>query len=219
MGVMRRLKDVAATAYKAIEDSGTMTPEKLAKLTPAYVEIVGIAPQDSFGVQVTYGRPLNLMARTSTHTNIQRTTGGDEMPCADGKDRVRMHGGSYLVISYRDRPAYAQGRQRWAAYQSTVLKAELAREIHPRGTAARGQLRRRPRQAHDQQGRRRRGLLRSGHLERAGVRPAALLLATRGLAVGTPRAVTSENETVCAAFQATAAAHADAVALRTKGGE
>jgi long-chain acyl-CoA synthetase len=31
--------------------------------------------------------------------------------------------------------------------------------------------------------------------------------------------VTSENETVCAAFQATAAAHADAVALRTKGGE
>ena len=38
MGVMRRLKDVAATAYKAIEDSGEMTPEKLAKLTPAQRE-------------------------------------------------------------------------------------------------------------------------------------------------------------------------------------
>ena len=35
MGVMRRLKDAAETAIKAIEDSGEMTPEKLAKLTPA----------------------------------------------------------------------------------------------------------------------------------------------------------------------------------------
>ena len=55
------------------------------------------------------------------------------MPCADGKDRVRMHGGSYLVISYRDSPAYAEGRERWAAYQSEVLKARAG----PRAPSAR----------------------------------------------------------------------------------
>lgn len=112
-----------------------LTPQELLR---AYLEIVGIAPQDSYGVQVTYGRPLNLMARTSTYAGIQRTTGGDEMPCADGKDRVRMHGGAYLVITYRDSPAYVEGRERWAAYQSQVLKADLAREIHPRGPVPAG---------------------------------------------------------------------------------
>ena len=112
-----------------------LTPQELLR---AYLAIVGIAPQDSYGVQVTYGRPLNLLTRTSTSRNVRRTTGGDEMPCADGKDRVRMHGGSYLVITYRDRPAYAEGRERWAAYQSEVLKAELGRELHPRGPVPAG---------------------------------------------------------------------------------
>ena len=112
-----------------------LTPQELLR---AYLEIVGIAPQDSYGVQVTYGRPLDLMLRTSTHTGIRRTTGGDEMPCADGKDRVRMHGGAYLVITYRDSPAYAEGRERWAAYQTKVLKAQLEREIHPRGPVPAG---------------------------------------------------------------------------------
>jgi len=112
-----------------------LTPQELLR---AHLEIVGIAPQDSYGVQVTYGRPLDLMLRTSTHTGIRRTTGGDEVPCADGKDRVRMHGGAYLVITYRDSPAYAEGRERWAAYQTTVLKAHLEREIHPRGPVPAG---------------------------------------------------------------------------------
>ena len=107
-----------------------LTPQELLR---AYVEIVGIAPQDSYSVQVTYNGPLNLMTRTSTRAGIQRTTGGDEMPCADGKDRVRMHGGEHIVLAYRDSPVYAQGRQRWAAYQSDVLQAELARGIHVRG--------------------------------------------------------------------------------------
>ena len=40
-----------------------LTPQELLR---AYLAIVGIAPQDSYGVQVTYGRPLNLLARTST---------------------------------------------------------------------------------------------------------------------------------------------------------
>ena len=40
-----------------------LTPQELLR---AYLGIVGIAPQDSYGVQITYGRPLNLLARTST---------------------------------------------------------------------------------------------------------------------------------------------------------
>ncbi|MGZ5324575.1 MAG: hypothetical protein ACXWZ3_11160, partial [Solirubrobacterales bacterium] len=58
--------------------------------------------------------------------------------CADGKDRVRMHGGAYLVISYRDSAAYAEGRERWEAYQSEVLKARLDREIQPRAPVPAG---------------------------------------------------------------------------------
>jgi hypothetical protein len=115
-----------------------LTPQELLR---AHLEIVGIAPQDSYGVQITYDRPLDLMTRTSTHAGIRRTTGGDEMPGADGKDRVRMHGGAHIVLSYRDSPAYAEGRQRWAAYQSTVLQAELGRGIHPRGPVPAGNYR------------------------------------------------------------------------------
>jgi hypothetical protein len=106
-----------------------LTPQELLL---AYLEIVGVAPQDSYGVQVTYDRPLDLLSRTSTRAGVRKTTGGDELPGADGKSRVRMHGGAHVVLTYRDSPAYAEGRQRWAAYQSDVLQADLARETHPR---------------------------------------------------------------------------------------
>ena len=137
--------DVIARAVHPVRQQRPFLPSPFAylPLTPqellrAYLEIVGVAPQDSYGVQVTYGRRLDLMARTSTHTNIQRTTGGDDLPCADGKDRVRMHGGAYLVITYRDSPAYAEGRERWDAYQTRVLKAHLEREIQPRAPVPAG---------------------------------------------------------------------------------
>jgi hypothetical protein len=108
-----------------------LTPQELLR---AYMEIVGIAPQDSYGVQVTHDRPKDLLNRTSTSkwVTVRKTTGGDKVLCADGEEHVRMHGGDHLVLAYRDSPAYAEGRQRWASYQADVLHADLAREIHTR---------------------------------------------------------------------------------------
>ena len=105
------------------------------ELLRSYLEVVGIAPQDSYGVQATYDRPVDLLGRTSTSTwvSVRRTTGGDKMPCADGEDRVRLHGGDHVVVAYRDSDAYAEGRQRWAGYQADVLQADLARRVYPRG--------------------------------------------------------------------------------------
>jgi hypothetical protein len=106
-----------------------LTPQELLR---AYLGIVGVEPHDSYAVQVTYNRPLDLMSRTSTSSHVRRTTGGDELPCADGKPRVRMHGGVHIVLAYRDAPEYTEGRRRWSAYQGHVLEADLAREIAER---------------------------------------------------------------------------------------
>ncbi len=106
-----------------------LTPQEVLR---AYLGIVGIAPADSYGVQITYDHPLDLLGRTSMRSGVRKTTDGDEMPCADGKDRVRMHGGAHIVLTYRDSDTYAKGRERWAAYQAEALQADLARQIHPR---------------------------------------------------------------------------------------
>ena len=37
-----------------------------------------------------------------------------------------------MVVAYRDRPEYAEGRERWAAYQRDVLQAHLERGMHLR---------------------------------------------------------------------------------------
>ena len=106
-----------------------LTPQELLR---AYLGIVGVAPQDSYGVQVTYDRRRDLMDRSSTSSHVRKTTGGDELPCADGKPRVRMHGGAHVVLTYRDSPVYAEGRRRWAAYEEAVLQADLSRGTEPR---------------------------------------------------------------------------------------
>ena len=106
-----------------------LTPQELVR---GYLGIVGVAPQDSYGVEVTYDRRLDLLDRTSTSSHVRKTTGGDELPCADGKPRVRMHGGAHVVFTYRDSPAYAEGRRRWAAYEQEVLQADLSRGTEPR---------------------------------------------------------------------------------------
>ena len=45
---------------------------------------------------------------------------------------MRAHGCEYLVFVYRDRPEYAEGRARWAAYQADVLQANLERGVSVR---------------------------------------------------------------------------------------
>jgi hypothetical protein len=96
-----------------------LTPQELLR---SYIEIVGLAPRDSYGMQVTYDRRFDLLGRTSMRTGVRKTTGGVELPCADGKARVRMHGGTQIVLTYRDSPAYVEGRRRWDAYQGEVFE-------------------------------------------------------------------------------------------------
>jgi hypothetical protein len=96
-----------------------LTPQELLR---SYIEIVGLAPRDSYGMQVTYDLRFDLLGRTSMRSGVRKTTGGVELPCADGKERVRMHGGTQIVLTYRDSPAYVEGRRRWDAYQGDVFE-------------------------------------------------------------------------------------------------
>jgi hypothetical protein len=99
-----------------------LTPHEL---LGAYLDIVGVDPADAYAAQVTHDAPFDLLSRTSARTNVRRTGGGPELPCADGVPRRRMAGGHHVVVAYRDRPAYAEGRARFDAYAETELHAHL----------------------------------------------------------------------------------------------
>jgi hypothetical protein len=78
--------------------------------------VLGPQPEDAYAAQVTHDAPLDLMGRTSAKRGVRRTGGGPDLPCADGKLRKRMAGGHHVVVAYRDRPEYEQGRARFDAY-------------------------------------------------------------------------------------------------------
>ena len=98
------------------------TPQELLR---TYLEIVGVNPADSFSAQVTEddARDLNRVSESKFFTKT--SDAGDKLPSVDGKSRRRLHGGSRVVLAYRDRPEYAEGRARWAAYQREVLQTTL----------------------------------------------------------------------------------------------
>ena len=48
-----------------------------------------------------------------------------KLPCADGTERRRMQAAEHVVLAYRDRAEYEDGRARWRAYQQEVLRARL----------------------------------------------------------------------------------------------
>ena len=48
-----------------------------------------------------------------------------KLPSADGTDRARIQAGEFVVIAYRDRAEYQEGRARWGEYQDEVLRARL----------------------------------------------------------------------------------------------
>ena len=100
------------------------TPQELLR---AYLEVVGVKPADSYSAQATVHRPSAIIQGGLLTTNL-----GPKQPCADGKDRMRSHACQHVVIAYRDRPEYAEGRERWAAYQRDVLQAHLERGMHLR---------------------------------------------------------------------------------------
>jgi len=92
------------------------TPQELLH---AYLEVVGVRPEDSYSAQATADRVRPL---SGAHANT-----GPKQSCADGKERMRAHGCEHVVFVYRDRPEYAAGRERWAAYQEQQLQARLER--------------------------------------------------------------------------------------------
>jgi hypothetical protein len=99
-------------------------PSDPRELLTAYLEIVGVASSDCYGVQIT--RTSEALIGDLSLASFRRNLGAKpKLPCADGRDRTRMISPQHIVIAYRDRPDYAQGRQRWRAYQHTALRARL----------------------------------------------------------------------------------------------
>ena len=105
-------------------------PSTPQEVLTAYLEIVGVAPGDCFGAAVTIdrfsecGEIRNIREEQISMANL-KLTDAVKLPCADGTHRRRLHGGTRVVISYRDSPAYAEGRERWLDYQRNVLFARL----------------------------------------------------------------------------------------------
>ena len=96
----------------------------------AYLEVVGLRPSDCYGTEVTvdemsaYG-PVTSTTGESLGMDDLRLGGYEESVCVDGKSRTRLQCGSRVVVSYRDRPEYAEGRNRWRTYQDNVLFARM----------------------------------------------------------------------------------------------
>lgn len=100
------------------------TPQELLE---AYLEVVGVRPSDCYSAQATVDRARPLIQGGLFSTNL-----GPKQPCADGKERMRTRGCEQVVVAYRDRPEYAEGRERWSAYQWEVLQARLHNAVRVR---------------------------------------------------------------------------------------
>ena len=102
-------------------------PSSPQELLTAYLEVVGVRPTDCWSAQctVTGLGALHAGGALSLET-------GPRQPCADGTDRRRVHGCELVLVTYRDRPEYAAGRERWEAYQREVLQAHLERGVELR---------------------------------------------------------------------------------------
>jgi hypothetical protein len=100
------------------------TPQELMR---AYIDVVGLQPQDCYSVQATVDHARALEQGGMFTTNL-----GPKQPCADGKDRMRSIGCQFLLFVYRDCDAYRAGRERWSAYESEVLQARLHKGINLR---------------------------------------------------------------------------------------
>jgi hypothetical protein len=94
------------------------------ELLTAYLQIVGVRSEDSYGVQITRSVE-NLIGDLSTASFRRNLGRKPKLPCVDGQDRERMIVDQHIVIAYRDRPEYVQGRERWRAYQHEALRARL----------------------------------------------------------------------------------------------
>ena len=99
-------------------------PSDPRELLTAYLQIVGVRPEDTYGVQITRTSEdlIGDLSMASFRRNLGRKP---KLPSADGEPRVRMISPQHIVIAYRDSEAYREGRGRWRAYQHEVLRARL----------------------------------------------------------------------------------------------
>jgi hypothetical protein len=81
----------------------------------AYLEVVGVRPEDSYGVQVTRAASSQGLADLSMATFRRSLWAAPEL----------IHAAELVVVAYRDRAEYQEGRARWRAYQDEVLRAKL----------------------------------------------------------------------------------------------
>jgi hypothetical protein len=88
------------------------------ELLVAYLRVLGLRARDTYGAAPTAG--------TGPVGEVGIGTGLGRRPCADGKPRVRMNATARVVVTYRDTPEYAEGRERWARYERDVLYARVA---------------------------------------------------------------------------------------------
>ena len=99
------------------------TPQELLR---AYLDIVGLDPSDTYSAAVTEDAPKNLNGVTRKKGMTVSTNRGEQQLCADGELHPRLTGASRIVVAYGDRPAYAEGRERFAEYERKVLRSALA---------------------------------------------------------------------------------------------
>jgi hypothetical protein len=100
-------------------------PNTWQELMTAYLEVVGVRPEDCYGVQVTRGATVQGLADLSTASMRKNFRSPPKLPSADGTDRRRIQASELVVIAYRDRAEYQDGRARWRAYQEEVLRARF----------------------------------------------------------------------------------------------
>jgi hypothetical protein len=89
-------------------------PSTWQELLGAYVQVVGVRSEDTYGVQVTRTADRSL-ADLSMASHAKNLRGRHEL----------MHVAEHVVIAYRDSADYEAGRARWRAYQDAVLRARL----------------------------------------------------------------------------------------------
>jgi hypothetical protein len=99
------------------------TPQELLR---AYLDIVGLDPADAYAAAVTEDAPKDLNGVTYKRGMTITTNRGEQQPGADGQQHPRLTGGARIVVTYRDRPSYAEGRARFGAYERDVLQSALS---------------------------------------------------------------------------------------------
>lgn len=106
------------------------TPQELLVM---FLEVVGIRPEDCYAASPTRTHDAFALGDLGP-AGISRPAFLPKSPCVDGKDRARRSAAEHVVVAYRDRPEYAAGRERFAAYETEVLHARLTQSSGVRET-------------------------------------------------------------------------------------